>query len=86
MKIRKLASVAMVCVLLAGCSGSDSKIEELQAKNEQLSQRVKVLEGHLLDAQKQLIAHQLAMQTLSTRQREMENYFNKLQAGASYTR
>jgi len=86
MNLVKAVGTAALCVLLAGCSGSDSKIEELQAKNEQLSQRVKILEDHLLDAQKQLIAHQLAMQTLSTRQREMENYFNKLQVSESYPR
>ena len=86
MKLIKFAGIAVTCMVLAGCGGSDSKIEELQAKNEQLSQRVKLLEDNLLDAQKQLIAHKQAMQTLNTRQREMENYFNKLQAGSSYTR
>jgi len=83
----KLATTLLIATLtLAGCGGSDSKVEDLQAKNEQLSQRVKMLEDHVLEAQKQLIAQQQAMQTLSTRQREIENYFNKMQAGASYTR
>ena len=78
----KRVITAAVCVLvLASCGGSDGQVADLEKKNADLTQRVKALEEQLLAAEKKLIVHEQAMRTLSSRQREMENYFNKLQAG-----
>ncbi|MGZ8867746.1 MAG: hypothetical protein ACXW2P_05325 [Thermoanaerobaculia bacterium] len=80
--MKRLIPLLFCLVLLASCGGdSATQIADLEKKSADLTQRVKTLETNLLSAEKQLIAHQQAMQALAQRQREMENYFNKLQTG-----
>ncbi|HUP45250.1 MAG TPA: hypothetical protein VM779_07025 [Thermoanaerobaculia bacterium] len=79
--MKRVITVLLCVLFLASCGGSDVTIEDLEKKNADLTQRVKSLEDQLLAAEKKLIVHEQAMQTLSSRQREIENYFNKLQAG-----
>ena len=79
--MKRFVVVMFVAIVLAGCGGDATKVEDLEKSSADLKTRVESLEKQLLDAQKQLIQHQQAMQLLNTRQREMENYFNKLQAG-----
>ena len=83
--MKRLAIAVLTLVLLTSCGNSNvmRRADELQAKNDALTARVESLEKQLLEAQKQLIAQQQAMQTIHTRQREMENYFNKLQVSQS---
>ena len=75
----------ILCVgLLTSCGGDSAvQIAELEKKNADLAQRVKTLEDNLLNAEKQLIAQQQVLQGINQRQREIENYFNRLQAGAT---
>ena len=40
-------------------------------------------DANLLAAEKKLIVHEQAMQTLSSRMRDIDNYFNKMQTGQS---
>ena len=82
--MKAMAAAALCALLLAGCESKDPRLDELQKDNEALAQRVKSLEDHLLEAQKQLVAQQQALQTINARQRDMENFFNKLQVGAQY--
>ena len=79
--MKRFVVAMFVAIVLAGCGGDATKVEDLEKRSADLKTRVESLEKQLLDAQKQLIQHQQAMQLLNTRQREMENYFNKLQAG-----
>lgn len=80
--MKRLTVAALLLLFILGCGGkAGAKIDELQAKNEQLTQRVKALEDQLLAAEKKLIAHDLALQATNTRMREMENYFMKVQYG-----
>jgi outer membrane murein-binding lipoprotein Lpp len=79
--MKRFVVAMFVAIVLAGCGGDAAKVEDLEKSNADLKTRVESLEKNLLDAQKQLIQQQQAMQVLNTRQREMENYFNKLQAG-----
>ncbi|HEU4522545.1 MAG TPA: hypothetical protein VFT12_11110 [Thermoanaerobaculia bacterium] len=78
--MKRLITVVLCLLLLAACGGSDSAVADLEKKNAALEQRIKTLEEQLLAAEKKMIVHEQAMQTLSSRQREMENYFNKLQS------
>lgn len=84
--MKVVVAAALCALLLAGCGGNAKALEEVQKDNEALKQRVKNLEDHLLEAQKQLIQQEQALQTMSTRQREIENYFNKLQVQTQYSR
>jgi PBP1b-binding outer membrane lipoprotein LpoB len=83
--MKRIMTVALFLILLGGCGGSavSRRMDEVQAKNDALAARVKSLEDQLLVAQKQLIAHQQAMQTIRERQREMENYFDRMQVSQS---
>ena len=80
---RSMTVLLLSLLFLASCGGSDSAIADLGRKATSLEERVKALETQLLAAEKKLIVHEQAMQTISSRQREMENYFNRLQAGQS---
>lgn len=80
--MKRMIPFMLWIALLASCGGdSSTQIADLEKKNADLTQRVKTLEDNLLSAEKQLIAQQQAMQAIAQRQREMENYFNKLQTG-----
>ena len=80
--MKRMIPMFLCLALLASCGGdSATQIADLEKKNADLTQRVKTLEENLLSAEKQLIAQQQAMQAIAQRQREMENYFNKLQTG-----
>lgn len=80
--MKRIIPLILCLGLLASCGGDAStQIADLEKKNADLTQRVKTLEDNLLAAEKQLIAQQQALQTINQRQREMENYFNKLQTG-----
>ena len=82
--VKRIIPFILCLGLLASCGGDTStQIADLEKKNADLTQRVKTLEDNLLAAEKQLIAQQQALQTINQRQREMENYFNKLQTGQS---
>ena len=81
--MKRLLILTFCLVFLTACGGSSSEVADLEKKNASLEQRVKSLEEQLLAAEKKLIVHEQAMQTLSSRQREMENYFNKLQVSQS---
>lgn len=79
--MKRILAAVICAAVLAGCGGDAQRVEEVEKANQDLKQRVESLEKQLLDAQKQLIQQQQAMQLIHTRQREMENYFNKLQVG-----
>ena len=80
--MKRIIPLILCLGLLTSCGGdAATQIADLEKKNADLTQRVKTLEDNLLAAEKQLIAQQQALQTINQRQREMENYFNKLQAG-----
>ncbi len=84
--MKKILLAVLCAVLLTTCGGNkaaNARLDELQSKNEQLTQRVRTLEDQLLDTQKQLIAQKQALQTITERQREMENYFDRLQVSRS---
>ena len=81
--MKRLIPLVLCLGLLTSCGGSaqSRRADELEAKNTALTTRVKNLEDQLLAAEKKLITHEQALQAIGSRQREMENYFNKLQAG-----
>ena len=82
--MKRIIPLILCVVLLASCGGdSSAQIADLEKKNADLAQRVKTLEENVLNAEKQLIAQQQVLQGINQRQREIENYFNKLQAGAT---
>ncbi len=85
--MRTVVCLAVCMLLVIGCGGSKGKtIDELKTQVDDLTHRVKLLEDDLLKADKQLIQQQQAMQQLHEEMRNMENYFNKLQAGQSSVR
>ncbi|HUP47730.1 MAG TPA: hypothetical protein VNA04_02965 [Thermoanaerobaculia bacterium] len=78
--MKQMMAIVVCVVFLSSCGGSaGSRLDELEAKNNALTQRVKTLEEQLLAAEKRLIVHEQAMQTVHSRQRDIENYLNKLQ-------
>jgi chromosome segregation ATPase len=79
----RMILVVLCLLLLASCGGSDSQVAELEKKNADLTQRVQNLENNLLAAEKKLIVHEQAMQTLNSRMREVDNLFAKLQSGST---
>ena len=87
MKVVKVVALLALCsLLLLGCGGDSKAVEEVQKENAALKDRVKNLEDHLLEAQKQLIQQEQTLQTIIQRQREIENSFAKMQVSAQYTR
>ncbi len=75
--MKRLAPVALCLLFLFGCS-KDSQVAELDKKNQELTERVKNLETHLLEAQKKQVQLQLAIQDVNGRLREVEQDFDKL--------
>ena len=80
MKVVKVVALLALCsLLLFGCGGDSKSVEEVTKENAALKDRVKNLEDHLLETQKQLIQQEQTLQTIIQRQREIENYFAKMQ-------
>ncbi len=81
--MRTVAWFALCTLLIAGCGSSktNAQINDLKTQVDDLSHRVKVMEDDLLKADKQLIQQQQAMQQMHDQMRNMENYFDKIQAG-----
>ena len=78
--MKRCILILLSLLALSACAGSAARrADELEAKNTALTQRVKTLEDQLLAVEKRMIAHEQALQTIRSQQREMENYFNKLQ-------
>ncbi len=78
--MRRMILAAICAATLIGCgNNATARLDDVEAKNKALTERVQSLEQQLLDAQKQLIAQKQAMQAIHARQRDMENYFNKMQ-------
>jgi TolA-binding protein len=76
---RTMAISLCTLFLLAGCGGSKSgAVDELQRSNEDLKARVKALEDQQLQADKKLIQHEQAMQTMNERLKQMETDFDKI--------
>lgn len=84
--MQKNVAVALLVLALAGC-GADkattAKIADLESRNDELNQRVTKLEKRLDDAEKQLVAHQQAMQTMNDRLKTAETNVDKLAYGAA---
>lgn len=76
--MKRLAGVALCLLLLVGCKSADSRITDLEKKNVDLTERVKNLETHLLEAQKKQVALQLALQDINGRVKEVETDFDKI--------
>jgi chromosome segregation ATPase len=79
---RTMAVSLSVLLLMAGCGmGSNSRLEELQRNNEDLTRRVKALEEQLLENDKKIIQHEVAMKQMYERLKDMENAVNKIEMG-----
>jgi outer membrane murein-binding lipoprotein Lpp len=82
--MRTVVCLALCALLIAGCgSGKGKSIDELKTQVDELNRRVKSLEDDLLKANKQLIQQKQAMQLLHEEMKNIDNYFNKVQAGQS---
>jgi outer membrane murein-binding lipoprotein Lpp len=81
--MKTLARVALCALLIAGCGKGTRGVDELRAQVDDLTHRVKVLEDDLLKANKQLIQHKQAMQQMHEEMQNINNYFDKIQAGQS---
>jgi hypothetical protein len=81
----KVLAGLSLCVLLlfAGCGGAKvtARVDELQAKNEELTRRVKALEDDLFTANKTIVQHDQALRQMADRLRSMENSVNKIELG-----
>lgn len=75
--------LALCALLIAGCSNNQAnkRVDDLKAQVDDLTQRVKTLEDDVLKADKQLIQQQQAMQQMHDDMRNIETYFDKMQAG-----
>lgn len=81
--MKTLVPLGLCVLLLVGCGGdakTTARMEEMQVKIDALNQRVKAVEDDLLSARKELVQQQQAMQKVDERMRDMDNYFNKIQA------
>lgn len=83
-QMKRLAAVALclLFVFVLGCS-KDSQVAELDKKNQELTERVKNLENHLLEAQKKQVQLQIALQDVNGRLRDVERDFDKIRFGQS---
>lgn len=82
--MRRIQIGALMLLLLVGCNGGAKltpRIDELQAKNQALEQRVKALEDDLLAANKKMIQHEQTIQSLNERLRTVETDLDKLRLG-----
>lgn len=81
MRFKTTALVGLLILLFASCGGSGGA--ELQAKNDALSKRVDKLEDDLHEANRKLIAHEQAIQTMNERLKTVEVGVDKLAYGSS---
>jgi predicted nucleic acid-binding Zn-ribbon protein len=81
--MKRLAGVALCLLLVAGCKSADSRIADLEKKNDALTERVKSLEDHLLEAQKKQVALQLALQDINGRLKSVETDMEKVRYAQS---
>ena len=81
--MKTVLRVALCAALVLGCKSSSSEVYDLKMQVDDLSKRVKYLEDDLLKADKQLIQQQQAMQDMHEKMRNIETYFDKVQAGQS---
>ena len=84
--MRKSLAAALLLLALAGCGGdkaTTAKLTDLQAKNDELNQRVAKLEQRLDDAEKQLVQYQPAIQTMNERLKTAETNVDKLAYGSA---
>ncbi len=79
--MRTVVSVAFCVLLITGCKTTAGEVADLKAQVDDLSHRVKSLEDDRLKAEKQLIQQRQAMQLMHEQIRNIENYFDKMQAG-----
>ena len=72
-----------VVLLIGSCGGSKSlrAVEELQKKNDELTQRVKTLEDNLLASDKKQIQLQQAVQGMNERLRDIEGQIDQVRMG-----
>jgi peptidoglycan hydrolase CwlO-like protein len=80
--MKRLAGAALCLLLIVGCKSADSRITDLEKKNTDLTERVKNLETHLLEAQKKQVALQLALQDINGRLKEVETDVDKMRYAA----
>lgn len=82
MKFR-LSFLLLMLLLMAGCGGSKSlrAVDELQKKNDELTQRVKTLEDNLLASDKKQIQLQQAVQGMNERLRDIEGQIDQVRMG-----
>ncbi len=83
--MRRSLAVVLLVLAVAGCSNKETatKISDLEARNEELSQRLTKLENDLNETKKELIVHQQAMQTMNDRLKTMETNVDKLAYGSA---
>ena len=79
----RLSFLLLVLVLMVGCGGSKSlrAVDELQKKNDDLTQRVKTLEDNLLASEKKQIQLQQAVQGVNERLRDIEGQIDQVRMG-----
>jgi uncharacterized protein YoxC len=79
--MRKIAFTLLIVLLLSGCGAGkamSTRVDDLQAKNDELTKRVTKLEDDLNETKRQLIQHQQAMQTMNERLKTVETAVDKL--------
>ncbi len=78
--MKTIAPLALCALLLLSCGKTVSgQLSDMNAKVDDLAQRVKSLEDDRLKLEKQLIQSQQAVQAMREQMRNMEDYFNRLQ-------
>jgi TolA-binding protein len=79
----RLSFLLLAMVLMVGCGGSKSlrAVDELQKKNDDLTQRVKTLEDNLLASEKKQIQLQQAVQGMNERLRDIEGQIDQVRMG-----
>ena len=86
--MKNVARVVLCAFLVAGCAGTKTiaRVDELQSKVDALNARVKVLEDDLLAANKKMIQHEQAMQTMYQQMKDIQTDFDKIKFGQSSAR
>jgi TolA-binding protein len=82
--MKTVTPLALCALLLFSCGKSVSgQLGDMNAKVDDLAQRVKTLEDDRLKLEKQMIQQQQALQGMHEQMRNMEDYFNRLQVSQS---